>query len=146
MTSISTSFEKTVEGKTCYNITDTTTFLNKIKDEIEKILKGTNPTDNRNRLLVLYQDIIAKITAIKTYEELAPKRVPTKIVEQTKKVSAIHENLPPRTTTVATAADGRYSPHINQKRIAYRSNTLPLSPRSTKYNSYYYNNQKNNLY
>jgi len=86
----------TDDGSYCYKLEDTINSLTAIQGHIEKILKGTNPTDNRNQLLNLYRDITSTITTLQTY---ASERRPIQVLEQRRKIRAEEETRPTPTAS-----------------------------------------------
>lgn len=64
------SLARTNDNELCVKLPEVNKMLTAIQSSIEKILKGTNPVDNRNQLMKLNQDVVAMIATLGTLNSI----------------------------------------------------------------------------
>lgn len=153
---------RTTAGSLCFPLSETNRMLTQIQASIDKILKGTNPVDNRNQLLTLNNTITGLVASLHTFESLdstvksAPPTIqtgaslPSSGIIAPPTSAASSQNLP-NLPLPTQAANGWYRPSDNETLYPYdqlprlshgpmRRSYGPISPRSYRraYQDYHY--------
>jgi hypothetical protein len=142
------SLVKSTTGELAIKLDDAITLLTQLQTSIDKILKGTNATTNRNNLLDLNQQLIAGVATLKAYESVGQLPTTSHNLIQTPPSGQLPPPQIPAPATApttapatATHANGLYWPSYasNYNWPAYSANpaysaysAYPITPRRSR--------------